>query len=323
MAFVLLTLKLIEFTPRVVPRMGLMANVLAKARLDLLFFAIIFAISLFSFSLYFTIQLGHVQHDFSTYIDSLITLTRALFGDFDVLAIQEASPTLVNPMVFLAYLFVSVFILLSTFLALLAEAQAAVRGDEASAREAGQVWQLRSAGWVLEYPRTEQQRCSTQEVIPASVPGTKVGRGGLIETAGGAIGDTVELVRKAALQTVGMIEAAVVHSPEPNDDQSGSLTNGLGNGPSTSELAAALEPMIREAVRAGTLGVAARSFDASMLREQLEPMIREAVRMELRAADTGNGSARASAEPSTSGRRRRSTSIPESRPEESLVSSAC
>ena len=54
--FTLLTLKLVKFAPEFVPRMGLMANVLAKSRVDLLFFGIIFLVSLAAFSLYFYIQ---------------------------------------------------------------------------------------------------------------------------------------------------------------------------------------------------------------------------------------------------------------------------
>ena len=49
-------------------------------------------------------------------------------------ASQEDSVDLTNILVFLTYLFVSVFILLSTFLALLAEAQGQVREDEAVAK---------------------------------------------------------------------------------------------------------------------------------------------------------------------------------------------
>ena len=57
---------------------------------------------------------------------ALASLTRSLFGDFDIDAILNNSKDYLNTMLFLAYLFVAVFIMLSMFLAILGDAQGAV-----------------------------------------------------------------------------------------------------------------------------------------------------------------------------------------------------
>ena len=67
--------------------------------------------------------------------NSLISLGRALFGDFDIDTIIENSPNYMNTAFYLAYLFVAVFILLSMFLAILGEAQANLRDDQRDERQ--------------------------------------------------------------------------------------------------------------------------------------------------------------------------------------------
>ena len=67
---------------------------------------------------------------------SLISLVRALFGDFDVDEVFNNSSGYLNVILLLGYLFVAVFIVLSMFLAILAEAQSAVRDDEQAVKEA-------------------------------------------------------------------------------------------------------------------------------------------------------------------------------------------
>ena len=67
----------------------------------------------------------------------MLSLARALFGDFDIDDIMNNSSGYLNAVLFLVYLFVAVFILLSMFLAILGEAQAAVRGEQDAEEEAG------------------------------------------------------------------------------------------------------------------------------------------------------------------------------------------
>lgn len=76
------------------------------------------------------LQLGHVMEDYWNQFTSFISLFRALFGEFDVDEIVRNTSGWLNVLFFLTYLFVAVFIMLSMFLAILAEAQSAVRDDE-------------------------------------------------------------------------------------------------------------------------------------------------------------------------------------------------
>ena len=74
---------------------------------------------------------------FNDQLASFISLARALFGDFDIDEILNNSRGYTNAVLFLTYLFVAVFIMLSMFLAILGESQAAVRMDQDEQRAAG------------------------------------------------------------------------------------------------------------------------------------------------------------------------------------------
>ena len=67
-----------------------------------------------SFSTLFFIQLGPVMIEYSTQVGAFISLARALFGDFDLDEILSNSNGYINICLFIAYLFVAVFILLSS-----------------------------------------------------------------------------------------------------------------------------------------------------------------------------------------------------------------
>ena len=123
-------LKVIKFTNEIVPKMSLMTRVLTKGASDLILFALIFGISMFAFCMLFYLQLGSAVDDYYSQIYALLSLTRALFGDFNFEEILENSNSYINALLFLVYLFVAVFILLALFLSILGETQSAVRDDE-------------------------------------------------------------------------------------------------------------------------------------------------------------------------------------------------
>ena len=131
-------LKIIKFTNVIVPKMSLMTRVISKGCYDLIFFGIIFGVSMFAFCMLFYIQLGSFMDDFYSQASSAVALAKALFGDFPFEEIIDNSRGYTNGMLFLVYLFVAVFILLSMFLAILGEAQAAVRDDENLEKERGE-----------------------------------------------------------------------------------------------------------------------------------------------------------------------------------------
>mmetsp|Transcript_32381 Transcript_32381/g.84941 ORF Transcript_32381/g.84941 Transcript_32381/m.84941 type:complete len:503 (-) Transcript_32381:290-1798(-) len=122
--------KITKFTAALIPKMGLMSNVLRQAAVDILFFGVVFFNSLIAFSCMLYVQLGPVMEDFYDQIPAIVSLFRALFGDFDIDEIMNNSAGYLNAILFLGYLFVAIFIMLSLFLAILAEAQAAVREKE-------------------------------------------------------------------------------------------------------------------------------------------------------------------------------------------------
>ena len=64
-----------------------------------------------------------------------LTLSRSLFGDFDIEAIMDSSNSYLNLIMFIAYLFFAVFILLSIFLTILGEHQGYVRDEEQQAKD--------------------------------------------------------------------------------------------------------------------------------------------------------------------------------------------
>ena len=127
--------KVIKYLSQLVPKMSLMTSVLRTCVIDLFFFGIVFFISLVAFSMMLYVQLGPVTEDFYDQTHAAISLFRALFGDFDIDEIMDNSSGYLNASLFLGYLFVAVFIMLSLFLAILAEAQAQVRETENKRKE--------------------------------------------------------------------------------------------------------------------------------------------------------------------------------------------
>ena len=90
-------LKIMKISSALVPKMGLTPSVLKKALPDMIFFSLVFAVSLFAFSNMLFIQLGTGMKEFSTQFTSLITLGRALFGDFDMTEVISNSPNCASP----------------------------------------------------------------------------------------------------------------------------------------------------------------------------------------------------------------------------------
>ena len=74
------------------------------------------------------VQLGPVMDSYRDQIPAFIALFRALFGDFDIDEIMDNSSGYLNAILFLGYLFIAIFIMLSMFLAILAEGQVTVLG---------------------------------------------------------------------------------------------------------------------------------------------------------------------------------------------------
>ena len=130
-------LKVVKFTDKMIPKMNLATSVLYQARGELIFFTFVFVISMLAFSQLFYIELGPFMDGFNTQTGALLSLTRALFGDFDIDEILDDSKDYLNAIFFLTYLFVAIFIMLSMFLAILGEAQGKVRQQKDAAEADG------------------------------------------------------------------------------------------------------------------------------------------------------------------------------------------
>jgi len=122
--------KILKIAALLVPKMGLATAILKQCVMDLFFFGITFIISMLAFSMMLFVQLGPMMESYIDQIPAFIALFRALFGDFDIDEILNNSSGYLNCLLFLGYLFVAIFIMLSMFLAILAEAQVAVREHE-------------------------------------------------------------------------------------------------------------------------------------------------------------------------------------------------
>ena len=85
-------LKIMKIMAILVPKMGLAPSVLKKAMADLIFFGVVFGISVFAFANVLFIQLGPNMAEFASPLNSFVTLARALFGDFDLDLIIDNSP---------------------------------------------------------------------------------------------------------------------------------------------------------------------------------------------------------------------------------------
>ena len=125
--------KVVKYAEKLVPKLWLASAVMRKALSQLVFILFTITFVMLGFSMMLYIQLGPVM---STYIDTLpsfVALTRAIMGDFDMdeLLRKSSGHTMyLNLTLFLGYLFTNVFIMLSLFLAILAESQVKVRDDE-------------------------------------------------------------------------------------------------------------------------------------------------------------------------------------------------
>ena len=119
--------KIIKFASLLIPKLGHMTFVLRRTIVELAFFGIVFFTSVMSFSTMLYVQVGPFIEEYGTQVASVISLIRALFGDFDMDEIMNNSSGYINAVFLLGYLFVAVFIMLTLFISILAEGHNLVR----------------------------------------------------------------------------------------------------------------------------------------------------------------------------------------------------
>jgi hypothetical protein len=131
----LLVLKSIKYFQAVVRPMSILGQTLCNASLDLAVFLATFVLSMLAFANAFFVMMGPTMSEYYSPAKALHSLVRALFGDFNIDKIDNNSQSNLNSIIFLVYLFVAVFMILSMFFAILGEAQAAVQEQVRNASE--------------------------------------------------------------------------------------------------------------------------------------------------------------------------------------------
>jgi hypothetical protein len=122
-------LKVAKYSSALIPKMSIATDTLRHAMVDMLFFALTVGITIFSFSSLLWVILGPVVNDFYDQVPAMISVMSAFFIDFDFVEAMQRSSGYFSVILMLCYLFVAVFILLTLFLSILAEAQVKVRLD--------------------------------------------------------------------------------------------------------------------------------------------------------------------------------------------------
>jgi len=258
--------KITKFTAALVPKMGLMSNVLRIAAIDIFFFGVVFFNSLIAFSSMLYVQLGPVMEDFYDQVPAIVSLSRALFGDFDIDEIMNNSSGYLNAILFIGYLFVAIFIMLSLFLAILAEAQAAVRDKEAQRKfdqpdynEFGVVhscWGYMERGYkaVKQRVNGEEEATAAAEEEPPPPPPSVDEMVTELRAEVGTIGALVRTLSKevASLRSNGLVGVPEGHGLLSLD---GSLLGAVGSSSSSSAA--------NGASNAATCGAGADAADGS------------------------------------------------------------
>lgn len=122
----LLCFKSLKILLAVVPKCKELIDVLAYCAFRLISMFAVTMLAITGFGLMFWVLLGSTMSGFATQMRSIITMTRAALGDFDVSAIDENSPSATNLVLFLFGVTVVQFVLLSMFFSILGEAQAVI-----------------------------------------------------------------------------------------------------------------------------------------------------------------------------------------------------
>ena len=110
-------LKLLKYL-NLFPHLSMLSITLRNAAYPAISFSVMFAIVFCSCGQAFNLAFGAQLRDFSTFSRSMMSLFRALLGDFDYTSIEEAD-RVVGPILFTVFIFLVVFVLLNMFIAIL------------------------------------------------------------------------------------------------------------------------------------------------------------------------------------------------------------
>ena len=126
--FFLIYFKIFKYL-RHLPRMDAIFTTISAASFDLFLFTIMAVIIFFGFASAFYVCFGMELEAWKTIGDSLGSLMRILLGDFDYPELQEVNK-IMAPLLFYLFIFVSFFVLLNMFIAIICDSYADVKAAQ-------------------------------------------------------------------------------------------------------------------------------------------------------------------------------------------------
>lgn len=108
--------------------MSQLSSTLSRCTYDILGFLVMFYIVFFAYAQLGYLMFGANVEDYSSFSETMFTLFRIILGDFDFVALYDASGT-IGAMYFLSYIFFVFFVLLNMFLAIINDTYSEVKAD--------------------------------------------------------------------------------------------------------------------------------------------------------------------------------------------------
>ena len=130
--FFLIYFKIFKYL-RHLPRMDAIFTTISAASFDLFLFTIMAVIIFMGFASAFYVCFGMELAAWKTLGDSLGSLMRILLGDFDYPELQETNK-IMAPLLFYLFIFVSFFVLLNMFIAIICDSYADVKAAQVRPR---------------------------------------------------------------------------------------------------------------------------------------------------------------------------------------------
>jgi hypothetical protein len=119
-------LKLIKFLTKIIPSMEIVTKVFGQAMISIGYYMITIGLSTTAAAMYMYITLGDKIADFYSPRRAILTILRSIFGDFDIDAVDSVTPSNTIGIMYLSYLCIMTWIIVSFFFSILGDAQETV-----------------------------------------------------------------------------------------------------------------------------------------------------------------------------------------------------
>jgi hypothetical protein len=119
-------LKLIKFLTKIFPSMEIVTNVFKQALGNIGYYTITIGLSTLAAAMFMFVALGDRIADFYSPRRSVLTILRSIFGDFDIDSVDAVTPSNTVGILYLMYLCIMTWIIISFFFSILGDAQETV-----------------------------------------------------------------------------------------------------------------------------------------------------------------------------------------------------